>query len=47
LGEPVTFVRLSNRYTFGSISCRDLSEPTTIERHRTMIANAVAGYRKA
>ena len=40
------FFRVSNRYTFGSIFRRDLSEPATIERHRTMIADAVIGYLK-
>jgi hypothetical protein len=32
MGEPVTFVLLSNRHTFGSSFHRDLSEPTTIGR---------------
>ncbi len=41
------FFRVFNRYTFGSIFRRDLSEPATIERHRTMIADAVIGYLKA
>ena len=41
------FFRESNRYTCGSIFRRDLSEPATIERHRTMIADAVIGSRKA
>jgi len=40
------FFRVSNRYTFGSIFRRDLSEPATIERHRMMIADAVIGYLK-
>lgn len=41
------FFRVSNRYTFGSIFRRDLSEPATMDRHRTMIADAVVGYLKA
>jgi AcrR family transcriptional regulator len=40
------FFRVSNRYTFGTIFRRDLSEPQTIERHRTMIADAVVSYLK-
>ncbi|PDT82559.1 TetR family transcriptional regulator [Sinorhizobium sp. BJ1] len=40
------FFRVSNRYTFGTIFRRDLSEPATLERHRTMIADAVVSYLK-
>lgn len=41
------FFRVSNRYTFGTIFRRDLSEPKTIARHRTMIADAVVSYLKS
>ncbi|MBP1886834.1 AcrR family transcriptional regulator [Ensifer mexicanus] len=41
------FFRVSNRYTFGTIFRRDLSEEATIERHRTMIADAVISYLKS
>jgi AcrR family transcriptional regulator len=40
------FFRVSNRYTFGTIFRRDLAEPATKERHRTMIADAVISYLK-
>ncbi|MBD9594948.1 MULTISPECIES: TetR/AcrR family transcriptional regulator [Ensifer] len=38
------FFRVSNRYTFGTIFRRDLSESATIGRHRRMIADAVISY---
>lgn len=38
------FFRVSNRYTFGTIFKRDLSEPALYERHKSMIAEAVLGY---
>lgn len=40
------FFRVSNRYTFGTIFRRDLSEPATMERHKDMIADAVISYLK-
>ncbi|QRF51326.1 TetR/AcrR family transcriptional regulator [Rhizobium rosettiformans] len=38
------FFRVSNRYTFGTIFKRDLSEPDLYDRHKSMIADAVLGY---
>ncbi|MCO5731229.1 TetR family transcriptional regulator [Rhizobium sp. SSA_523] len=38
------FFRVSNRYTFGTIFHRDLSEPETYNRHKRMIADAVVAY---
>lgn len=38
------FFRVSNRYTFGTIFHRDLSEPETYNRHKRMIADAVIAY---
>lgn len=38
------FFRVSNRYTFGTIFRRDLSEPALMSRHRQMIADAVVSY---
>ncbi|MBO3761553.1 TetR family transcriptional regulator [Ciceribacter sp. L1K22] len=38
------FFRVSNRYTFGMIFQRDLSEPSLYARHKSMIAEAVLGY---
>jgi AcrR family transcriptional regulator len=38
------FFRVSNRYTFGTIFKRELSEPTLYARHKSMIADAVLGY---
>lgn len=38
------FFRVSNRYTFGTIFRRDLSERATMERHKTLIADAVINY---
>lgn len=40
------FFRVSNRYTFGTIFRRDLSDPGTMGRHRGMIADAVISYLK-
>ncbi len=40
------FFRVSNRYTFGTIFRRDLSEPDTMRRHKGMIADAVVSYLK-
>ncbi|WP_112810739.1 TetR/AcrR family transcriptional regulator [Ensifer sp.] len=40
------FFRVSNRYTFGTIFRRDLSEPDTMQRHKGMIADAVVSYLK-
>lgn len=40
------FFRVSNRYTFGTIFHRDLSEPETMMRHKGMIADAVINYLK-
>ena len=40
------FFRVSNRYTFGTIFRRDLSEPATAQRHKTLIADAVISYLK-
>lgn len=41
------FFRVSNRYTFGTIFRRDLSEPETMQRHKSMIADAVVSYLKS
>ncbi|PKA44736.1 TetR family transcriptional regulator [Rhizobium sullae] len=41
------FFRVSNRYTFGTIFRRDLSESETVDRHRGMIADAVVSYLKS
>lgn len=38
------FFRVSNRYTFGTIFERDLSEPTLYDRHKSMITDAVLSY---
>jgi AcrR family transcriptional regulator len=38
------FFRVSNRYTFGTIFQRELSDPTIYSRHKSMITNAVLGY---
>ncbi|YCI06105.1 TetR family transcriptional regulator (plasmid) [Ensifer sp. D2-11] len=38
------FFRVSNRYTFGTIFHRDLSEPDLYNRHKQMIADAVIAY---
>ena len=38
------FFRVSNRYTFGTIFKRDLSEPELYTRHKSMIADAVLEY---
>ncbi len=38
------FFRVSNRYTFGTIFQRDLSEPTLYRRHKQMISDAVVAY---
>ncbi len=38
------FFRVSNRYTFGTIFQRDLSEPQLYDRHKTMISESVLGY---
>lgn len=40
------FFRVSNRYTFGTIFRRDLSEPETARRHKTLITDAVISYLK-
>lgn len=40
------FFRVSNRYTFGTIFRRDLSEAETVVRHKAMIADAVISYLK-
>ena len=40
------FFRVSNRYTFGTIFRRDLSDPETMERHKALIADAVISYLK-
>lgn len=40
------FFRVSNKYTFGTIFRRDLSEPGTMTRHKGMIADAVISYLK-
>ncbi|MBD9371934.1 TetR family transcriptional regulator [Rhizobium sp. ARZ01] len=40
------FFRVSNRYTFGTIFRRDLSEPETKTRHKGMISDAVVSYLK-
>ncbi len=40
------FFRVSNRYTFGTIFRRDLSEAETMQRHKGMIADAVVAYLK-
>lgn len=40
------FFRVSNRYTFGTIFRRDLSEAETMIRHKRMIADAVISYLK-
>jgi len=41
------FFRVPNRYTFGTIFKRDLSEPLLYARHKSMITNAVLGYLRA
>lgn len=41
------FFRVSNRYTFGTIFRRDLSEPETMQRHKGLIADAVLSYLKS
>jgi AcrR family transcriptional regulator len=38
------FFRVSNRYTFGTIFHRDLSEPDLYSRHKQMISDAVVAY---
>lgn len=38
------FFRVSNRYTFGTIFHRDLSEPGLYARHKQMISDAVIAY---
>ncbi len=38
------FFRVSNRYTFGTIFHRDLSEPVLYDRHKRMISDAVIAY---
>ena len=38
------FFRVSNRYTFGTIFHRDLSEPVLYDRHKQMISDAVIAY---
>lgn len=38
------FFRVSNRYTFGTIFERDLSEPQLYDRHKSMITDAVLSY---
>ncbi|MBW8444360.1 MAG: TetR family transcriptional regulator [Arenimonas sp.] len=38
------FFRVSNRYTFGTIFHRDLSEPVLYARHKQMISDAVIAY---
>lgn len=38
------FFRVSNRYTFGTIFHRDLSEPALYDRHKRMISDAVIAY---
>lgn len=38
------FFRVSNRYTFGTIFQRDLSEPALYARHKMMITDAVISY---
>lgn len=40
------FFRVSNRYTFGTIFRRDLSDKETMTRHKGMIADAVISYLK-
>lgn len=38
------FFRVSNRYTFGTIFHRDLSEPVFYQRHKAMISDSVVSY---
>lgn len=38
------FFRVSNRYTFGTIFHRNLSEPALYARHKQMISDAVIAY---
>lgn len=38
------FFRVSNRYTFGTIFRRDLSEPALYDRHKSLISDAVLNY---
>ena len=38
------FFRVSNRYTFGTIFHRNLSEPVIYARHKQMISDAVIAY---
>ncbi|TNM63969.1 TetR/AcrR family transcriptional regulator [Aliirhizobium smilacinae] len=40
------FFRVSNRYTFGAIFRRDLSETQLMARHKQMISDAVVSYLK-
>ena len=41
------FYRVSNRYTFGTLFTRELSEPLVREKHKRMIADAIVLYLKA
>lgn len=41
------FFRVSNRYTFGTIFQRDLTEPMVYARHKAMISESVLAYLKA
>jgi len=41
------FFRVPNRYTFGTIFRRDLSEGQLMGRHKQMISDAVVSYLKA
>lgn len=41
------FFRVSNRYTFGTIFQRDLSEPALYQHHKRMITDAVLSYLRA
>jgi AcrR family transcriptional regulator len=38
------FFRVSNRYTFGTIFHRDLSDPLFYQRHKAMISDSVVSY---
>jgi AcrR family transcriptional regulator len=38
------FFRVSNRYTFGTIFHRDLSDPVFYQRHKAMISDSVVSY---
>jgi AcrR family transcriptional regulator len=42
--NALSFYRVSNRHTFGTLFGCDLSEPAVRERHKAMAVDAVTGY---